>query len=258
MAEKKTFKQNTFCWVELESTDVEAAKTFYAPLFGWEFQPKTTAGAEPYWVAMKGGDHAAGLFRGKSSHWTSNIAVESVDAILTKAKSLGAAVKEEAKDWGEFGRSAVLLDPTGAEVALWQAREPHTAERNKEGSFCWTELLTPDAAKAEKFYTSLFGWQAKRAPDMPDYVMFNLGDTMVAGMMQITKEMAGAPPQWMVYFTVADCDAVTKSASRARAEVIVPPKDIPNVGRFSVITDPSGATFSVIKLAPAQTQAKSA
>ncbi|MGZ3710644.1 MAG: VOC family protein [Bdellovibrionota bacterium] len=248
MAEKQAAKNNTFCWVELATRNPEAAQAFYGPTLGWEFKEKAVSGQAPYIVAKKGEDAVAGILRGDSPHWVGNIAVENVDAIAKKAETLGAKIVEAPADWGEGGRSAVLRDPLGAEICLWKAKEPHSAERNSVGSFCWMELMTKDIAKAEKFYTELFGWQAKREPSMPNYTMFSLGDTMVAGMMQIMKEMAGANPQWLVYFSVSDCDETAKTANKSKAQIQVPPQDIPKVGRFSVITDPNGATFGVIKL----------
>lgn len=197
-------------------------------------------------------------FFAEAFRWIPNIGVESVDATVTKARGLGASILEAPKDWSGVGRSATLRDPLGTEFALWQAKEPHTAMRNASGSFCWPELLTKDVPKAEKFYTELFGWQAKKTPEMPNYTMFNLGDTMVAGMMEITKEMAGASSHWLTYFSVDDTDSIAKQANRAEAQVLVAPRDIPQVGRFSVIADPFGASFGVIKLKPAQAQAKSA
>ncbi|ROZ80316.1 VOC family protein, partial [Gordonia sp. OPL2] len=125
--------------------DVEAARNFYAPLFGWSFEEKAVAGGdEPYVIARKGGDYAAGILRGKNGRWVSNIAVADVDATVAKARNLGFFVVEEPRDWGGKGRAATLRDLEGAEFALWQAKEPHTAERNTAGSFCWTELLTND------------------------------------------------------------------------------------------------------------------
>jgi len=75
-----------------------------------------------------------------------------------------------------------------------------------------------------------------------------LGEHPVAGMMQMTEEWGDAPPHWMTYITVADCDASAKTVEELGGQVCVPPTDIPEVGRFAVINDPTGATFSIIKL----------
>jgi predicted enzyme related to lactoylglutathione lyase len=56
------------------------------------------------------------------------------------------------------------------------------------------------------------------------------------------------PPHWMPYFQVEDCDAAAANAAKLGGTVCVPPTDIPSIGRFAVLQDPTGATFSVIKM----------
>jgi hypothetical protein len=67
-------------------------------------------------------------------------------------------------------------------------------------------------------------------------------------MMQITKEMTGMPPHWVVYFAVDDSDRTVEKAKGMGAQVMVPPTDIPNIGRFAILNDPQGADFAVIRL----------
>jgi uncharacterized protein len=55
------------------------------------------------------------------------------------------------------------------------------------------------------------------------------------------------PPHWMVYFQTTDVDATANKAKSLGANLLVPPMDIPNVGRFSVIADPQGAAFALYK-----------
>ena len=64
--------------------------------------------------------------------------------------------------------------------------------------------------------------------------------------MQMTEEWGELPSHWMIYFSVADCDAAAAKATELGGSVKVPPTDIPPVGRFSVIQDPQGAVFSII------------
>jgi predicted enzyme related to lactoylglutathione lyase len=56
------------------------------------------------------------------------------------------------------------------------------------------------------------------------------------------------PPHWLIYFTVNDCDGDVARANRLGGKTVVPPMDIPSVGRFAVLADPAGATFAIIKL----------
>lgn len=120
--------------------------------------------------------------------------------------------------------------------------------KHATGTFCWAELATKDKHKAGAFYGALFGWKAVPFEEsaMP-YTMFQIGETHAAGLLEMTEEWGDIPPHWMIYFSVADCDVGADRATELGGEVKVPPTDIPMVGRFSVIQDPQGAVFSIIK-----------
>jgi predicted enzyme related to lactoylglutathione lyase len=118
------------------------------------------------------------------------------------------------------------------------------------GRFVWYELMTTDTAAAKDYYTKVVGWGAQPAPNasMP-YTLFSVGDTPVGGMMdqpEDAKKM-GAPPSWLGYVAVDDVDATTDHARRLGGAVYVEPRDIPNVGRFSVIADPQQAVIGLFK-----------
>ena len=119
------------------------------------------------------------------------------------------------------------------------------------GQFSWNELVTTDVAKAGEFYTKLLGWSTQDMP-MPTgaYTIFKQGEDMVGGMFQITPEMGQVPPMWCGYITVANVDESAKKAEELGAKIIVPPMDIPTVGRFCTITDPTGAAVSLITYLP--------
>ncbi len=114
-------------------------------------------------------------------------------------------------------------------------------------SFCWNELMTPDPEAAKRFYTQLLGWTS-REMDMGDagaYTIFTAGDKDVAGVMKTPDANVG--PHWLSYIAVEDVDSSTKKAEQLGAKPCVPPTDIPEVGRFSVITDPTGATIALFQ-----------
>ena len=120
------------------------------------------------------------------------------------------------------------------------------------GRFVWYELMTTDTAAAKAYYSKVVGWGAQPAPNpsMP-YTLFTVGETPVGGMMdqpEDAKKM-GAPPSWLGYVGVDDVDATTDQAKRLGGTVHVPPRDIPNVGRFSVIADPQKASIGLFKWA---------
>lgn len=119
----------------------------------------------------------------------------------------------------------------------------------QQGTFCWTELATTDTEAAEKFYCELLGWTCKIS-DIGDttYTIFSAGTTEVGGMFKMEGEQwQGICPHWMSYITVDDIKASTEKAVKLGASIKVPPTDIPTVGCFCVIQDPTGAVISLFQ-----------
>lgn len=253
-----------FCWIELGTTDQAAAKKFYTELFGWSFHDVPMGPDSFYTMLQLGGKEVAALYQmdkdmvaqGIPPHWQSYISVENADETAKAITAAGGKLMMEPFEVGEHGRMAVAQDPTGAHFAIWQPRQHIGVGVVKENNaLCWQELATGDVAAARDFYTKVFNWQAQTRDDvgMP-YTEFYLGAPgqrqVAGGMMQMTSEWAGVPPHWMLYFAVADCDAAAEKAASLGGNIVVPPTEIPNVGRFAVITDPQATHFSIIKLNP--------
>jgi uncharacterized protein len=118
------------------------------------------------------------------------------------------------------------------------------------GVFCWNELSTNNLEAAKHFYSELLGWTLHQsaAASMP-YIEIEAAGQRIGGMYQQSPETGPPmPPHWMAYVAVDDVDGLAARVAALGGKVCVPPTDIPNVGRFSVINDPAGATFSIIKL----------
>ena len=261
MQETQDFAPGTFCWVELGTTDGEAAKKFYTSLFGWTFVDSPVGPGMVYTMLKQDGKDVGALYElspemkamGIPPNWLSYVSTASADETAAKAKSLGATLIKEPFDVMTVGRMAVIQDPTGAVFAIWQAGTHKGASAvNIANSFCWNELSTTDSDKAGEFYTRLFGWGTDVLTFGPmKYTIFkNDGPRGAGGMSVITPEMGAIPPHWRVFFAVEDCDAMTQKAIDLGATSIVPPTDIPNTGRFSIIADPQGAVFAFIKPEP--------
>jgi uncharacterized protein len=252
------YKPGTFCWVELGTSNSEAAKSFYTELLGWDFID-VPMGPEGVYTMLKLGDKdVAGLYQlmpdmvaqGTPPHWLSYVSVASADETAAKAKEAGATLLKEPLDVSTIGRMAVIQDPTGAVFALWQAgTHKGSAIYNVPSSFCWNELGTNDTTKAGDFYAGLFGWErdVMDAGGM-EYTMFKNGERGAGGMFKISPEMGPIPPHWLVYFAVDDCDARVQKATELGATVMKPADDIPGIGRFAILFDPQGAAFAIIKL----------
>lgn len=111
----------------------------------------------------------------------------------------------------------------------------------------WNELITNDVEGAKKFYSELFGWDLKDE-NVGDrtYTVAKSYNTEVAGIMQTPKGVEGLPPQWGAYITVENVDASAQKVTELGGTVLIPAKDVPGVGRLCVVTDPQGATISMI------------
>lgn len=117
----------------------------------------------------------------------------------------------------------------------------------KQGMISWSELMTSDLEGAKRFYAQLFGWELERAPmEEMEYALIKSNGRQIGGMMALTPETQGTPPNWGIYVTVDDVDATARKAEELGAKICVPPRDIPQVGRFCVLQDPQGAFISAI------------
>jgi hypothetical protein len=138
-------------------------------------------------------------------------------------------------------RSANPADPLfGKENTMADPFKQH-------GAFSWCELMTTNPAAAKDFYSRLFGWELEEmGMEGMTYTVVKAGGEPVGGLMAIPPEAQGVPPYWAAYVTVDDVDATVRKAQEMGGKVLVPPQDIPDVGRFSVLQDPQGAVISVI------------
>ena len=244
-----------FCWPELATTDIEAAKAFYRSVFGWKFVDMPTAVGNYTIFKLQGLDVAAAYQMGPHQdappHWNAYVAVKSADVSAARAVELGGRIIAGPFDVEGIGRMAFLQDSGGATFAVWQSLKHFGAGIFGEpDSLCWTELMTRDAEQAAAFYSGLFGWEAepKESGEL-HYTEWWLHSAAVGGMM--TMERAAfddIPSHWMSYFAVDDCDVKTAAAKAAGAVILSSPTDIPDIGRFAVIRDPQGAVFCIIKL----------
>ena len=257
--EIKIYSPGTFCWADLATTDAEAAKKFYSPLFGWKATDVPAGEAGTYTMLEKDGKPVCALYgmdeqmcqQGVPPHWQSYVSVKDADETAAKVTELGGTVIQPPFDVMDVGRMAIVQDPAGATFALWQPRRHIGAQRvNEPGTLCWNELCTGNTAAASRFYVALFGWTEKKGPGTagPEYTEFRNGDRPAAGMIEIQKEWGEVPPHWSVYFAVADCDAALEKAKSLGAKVEMPPMEVKDVGRFALLQDPQGAHLAVIHL----------
>ena len=251
MPDRTQHAPGTPSWVDLQTSDQAGAKAFYSALFGWEYDDQAMGNDAVYSMAQKNGKHVAAIaplpMIGVPPHWNTYVTVADVDATAAQVAGAGGSTMGDPFDVMDAGRMAVVADPTGAMLCIWQPKNHIGASLvNEHGTLCWNELMTPDLDAALPFYEKLFGWKRNRLPmDTMEYNELQLGGRGIGGAMK--PPMEGMPPVWGVYFAVDDCDKAAEVAAANGGTVMQPPTDIPP-GRMAVIVDPAGAIFSVLKL----------
>ncbi len=113
--------------------------------------------------------------------------------------------------------------------------------------FVHVELSTNDVARAKEFYTALFDWELEEIPGM-DYTLIKVGEGTGGGMMK--SPMPDIPSFWLAYVLVDDAVAATEKARSLGAKICKEVTEIPGIGWFSVITDPTGATLALWQMNP--------
>jgi predicted enzyme related to lactoylglutathione lyase len=257
---KEPYPHGTFCWAELATSDAADAKCFYTALLGWQADDDPLPSGGVYTMFRHQDGYVGALYeltaemreQGVATHWLLYVSVDNARAMAARAAELGGTVVKDAFDVFEIGSMAVLQDPTGATFAVWQPKASRGTDfiDGRPGTVCWNELATRDAEAAAAFYCQLFGWrQEQTGTTAGPYTLFMAGDRRAAGMLQMTEEWGEAPPHWMLYFSVIDCDS---SAARVRelGGEVLKNTEIPPAGRFSVLSDPQGAYFSIIRPTP--------
>ncbi|HEX7061519.1 MAG TPA: VOC family protein [Woeseiaceae bacterium] len=262
MGTRTSYGPGTFCWINLSSTDVEAAKRFYAALFGWDYAERPADGAT-FSMARRYGADVAAIYgqeeqeraHGLPSHWNSHVSVEDADASADRAKELGGAVLVEPFDVSDAGRTAVLADPAGATFRVWQPRRHIGAGRvNDVGCLTWNDLITNDAERASAFYSGLFGWRFKRLDtgDGPAYWVIQ-HQAAAGGINGGMRELSGDEAQtiapawrWVPYFTVESAASTIDEAKAFGGRVLDGPVRI-GAGTVAVMRDPTGAVFAVFE-----------
>jgi predicted enzyme related to lactoylglutathione lyase len=261
MSTLKSYDPGDFSWVDLSTTNLGGAIEFYGSFFGWTTEEQTPSSDDmhKYVMCFKDGQVVCGMGElpasmaenGVPPHWNSYIATNDIDAWCQKAKELGGNVQMGPFTIGQHGKMAMIQDPTGGVVGLWQAIEHQGAQRKQApGSLCWNELATNDPEKAATFYAGVCGWEhSTKDMGATSYTTFSLpnGGESMAGAIKMTEEWGDTPPHWMPYFAVEECDKEVKRAEELGAKVCVPPTDIPDVGRFSMIIDPQGVAFTIFQ-----------
>jgi uncharacterized protein len=211
---------HTVCWVDIGVRDRGAAAAFYRELFGWVY---TDPAPDGYRVAMLDGRAVSGLGPAEDPgppYWTVVVGVEDIDAAVGSFTAAGATIRVPPVTAGELGRSAVVVDPVGAPISLWQpGTQTGMQVAGEQGTFAAIELLTDRPDEASDFYRRVLGWQT--------------------GGGKLTDD--GRPSLWLVNFACGDVDATVATALRLGATRAPVTSDT-----ATVLRDPAGALFGLV------------
>ncbi len=238
------------CWIELFTSDPDKSRPFYAELFGWASEE---AGPEygGYINFSKDGERIAGCMKNDGSTgmpdlWSVYLASDDAAKTVEVAVANGAQVIVPAMDVMDLGRFAVIGDPGGAGIGVW---EPGTHQGfsivDEPGAPTWFELHTRDYEKSVNFYRDVFKWDAHTMSDAPEfkYTTLGEGDSALAGVMDSTGFLPeGVPANWATYFAVDDTDEAVARIEKLGGSIVIPGHDTP-YGRLAQVADPTGALF---------------
>lgn len=253
--------RGAFVWYDLFTKDVNAAKAYYTETIGWGTQEWD--GPMDYTMFTVGERPLAGLMAmpegmpaGVPPHWIGYVAVDDLDASLGQVKELGGQVRTEATEIPGIGRFAMIADPQGAALALFEGGEGdgdgQMLERGALGNFSWAELNTTDYEGAWEFYSKLFGWSITSDMDMgPDMGVYRMwkreggpeGQSM--GGMSNAAAKIGAPPHWLYYANTDDIDAAADRVKKHGGSIMHGPMTIPGDDKIVICNDPQSAAFAL-------------
>jgi uncharacterized protein len=245
-----------FIWYELMTTDMEAAKAFYAKVVGWGMQDASMPGM-PYTLFTAGEAVVTGLTdlpedarqMGAKPGWIGYVGVDDVDATADRVSRLGGAVLVPPQDIPNVSRFSIVADPQMATLALFKwlkpGREQPTAF-DRPGGVGWHELLAADREKALLFYGALFGWQKTDADidATAAYQLFSAGGQTIGSIF--TKPPTLPFPFWLYYFNVTDIEAAAKRVKAAGGNILYGPIEVPGGDRIVQCMDPQGAMFALV------------
>src|SRR5216684_735956 len=255
MAEAKTAVAHKPVWVDLATSDAAAARDFYSKLFGWKVEVNPDPQYGGYALAKIGGKDVAGIgpkqMAEAPSAWTVYIGTADAADTVKKAQAAGGNVIAPLMVVGDQGSMAILQDPSGAIFGVWQSNNMTGSQvMGKANSYGWAELNSRGVDKAKPFYKKLFGWGEKKSEmaEGMEYTEFLANGESIAGGMEMNSMVpAQVPSYWLAYFTVEDVDKSHDKAVVLGAKELLDPQDSPG-GRFSILSDPQGASFGLLKM----------
>ncbi|BBX20368.1 hydroxylase [Mycolicibacterium duvalii] len=238
-------------WIDLGTSDLDRAQHFYGAVFGWTFE---SAGPDygGYVTASRDGRPVAGLMANDPQWnapdgWTTYLHTADIDATVAAVTAAGgtncmAPMEVPAKGW-----MAMITDPTGAVVGLWQPTGHHGYEVvNEHGAPVYHQVTTRDYGAALEFYRSVFGWHTNTVADTDEfrYSTASFDGEELLGVMDGSVLPDDAPSVWTVFLAADDVDKTVRLVTENGGTVVRAAEDTP-YGRLAALADPTGAQFNL-------------
>jgi len=240
-------------WADITVTELGPTQRFYGGLLGWQLSvggPETGG----YVTATVDGHVVAGLKVAdvpRPAGWCVYLATDDLAQSVARGVAAGATVVVDPVTVLDLGRLAVLADPTGAVVGLWESGT-HTGWELTDvpGAFVWAEQMSHDPDAARRFYTELFGYEHHdmSAPDFT-YTSLSVGGSPAAGIGGYGPGAGDVPAAWTWYVGVEDADAIAPRVAELGGEVVSGPEDTP-YGRMLLVRGPAGEVVALLQPPP--------
>lgn len=245
-----------FGWVDLVTTDPEAAIKFYTEIFGWTAQdvPGTR---ERYTLLLNHGQAVAGVaYRraddansGRSgARWVGSISVPDIQAATAAVAAAGGRVLVAPRQIAHRGWQAVVTDPEGAVFGLIvREKQSETGPSRTQNSWAWVQLFARNPVEAGAFYANALGYEiaADTRTVRPDDYLLSHDGVVCAGLTPL-PEKGGGRPGWLGYIRVADVAATVKAAEARGGHLLLPVQDVPGALQVAIVTDPLGGAIGLV------------
>lgn len=247
-----------FSWYELHTPDAGAAEAFYKPVLGWGTQDTGMPGRKYILVSVDetpiGGlleKPASAFADGEKPRWVGYIGLRDLAKSCERLQKAGGTLHRPAEQIPGVGTFAVVADPEGAVVVLFQpadgASRPEQPPTCTPGMPVWHELAADDLDSTFRFYADLFGWTKVHELDMgPNgiYQMFGTGGGPIGGMMR--RMNAAQHTGWLFYFHVEGIEAAMDRVKQHGGTVVFGPSPIPGDAQIAHCLDRGGALFGIV------------
>lgn len=259
MAIRSGFTEGEVCWTDLQTSDVAAAKDFYAALFGWRYEDLPTPDGRSYARAFLGEELVTVIApqnprqqqAAAPGQWNVYFAVDDAAGLAADLPHAGGTLEFGPEDVEGTGVMVFFTPPGGGTTGAWQAGSHFGTARTEEpGALAWVELLTPEPQAAVGFFQQLLGHEVTEYPqdDGGTYTTLMVAGAEVAGIATVPAAERNLEPGWQVYFGVASVADAVAAARAAGGVVLVEPESGDEASTIATLSDPQGGVFSVLEV----------